>query len=363
MTPSSAGSASASQKKIMLSAIQPSNRLTIGNYIGAVKNWARMQADYDCIFFAVDMHVLTEPRASLAAAIDLKNQTYKALATYIACGLDPDKGSLFVQSHVKEHAELAWILTTHATMGEVSRMTQYKDKAQKHGESIPMGLFAYPVLMASDILLYQTDLVPVGADQKQHIELARDLAMRMNNFYTPGWNADPAKAKGAITAPLFRLPEPWIPKQGGRVLSLQDPTKKMSKSDQDPKATLFLDDTDKDIEKKVKSAMTDSGSEISYSPKDKPGVSNLLEIQAVLTGKSIDDIVASYAGKQYGHLKVDTAQICVETIRPIREKTAELMKDTSYLDQVLKRGAEKARKRAAATMSAVLDKIGFIAPT
>lgn len=333
-------------KKIMLSAVQPSNRLTIGNYIGAVMNWAKMQKEHECIFFAVDMHVLTDSRGSE----DLKRQTYQAIATYIACGLNPDESTLFVQSHVKEHAELSWILTCHATMGEVSRMTQFKDKSSKHNESIPMGLFAYPVLMAADILLYQTNLVPVGADQKQHVELTRDLAIRMNNHYTP-------KA-----SPLFTLPEPWIPKVGGKILSLQDPLKKMSKSDPDPKATLFLDDSDKDIEKKVKSAVTDSGSEIIASP-DKPGILNLLTLQSVLTGKTIAEIEAAYVGKQYGHLKVDTAQICVEAIRPVREKTEKLMADRAYLDQVLKRGAEKARERAARTMKEVIAKIGFIPAT
>jgi tryptophanyl-tRNA synthetase len=261
---------------------------------------------------------------------------------------------------VPEHAELSWILTCHATMGEVSRMTQFKDKSAKHGEMIPMGLFTYPVLMAADILLYQTNLVPVGADQKQHVELTRDLAIRMNNHYTPGWNADPAKSKGPVPAPMFALPDPWIPKEGARVMSLQDPTKKMSKSDPDPSATLFLDDSDKDIEKKVKRAVTDSGTEITDSP-EKPGVRNLLEIQSVLTGKSIAELVASYAGKQYGHLKVDTAAVCVETIRPIREKVEKLMADKSYLDGVLKTGADRARERAQRTMATVFDKMGFIA--
>jgi tryptophanyl-tRNA synthetase len=346
---------SVTDKKIMLSAVQPSDRLTIGNYIGAVMNWTKMQADYDCIFFAVDLHVLTAKRGSA----DLRRHVYQAIATYIACGLDPSRVILFAQSHVKEHAELAWILTCHATMGEVSRMTQFKDKSQKHGETIPMGLFAYPVLMAADILLYQTNLVPVGADQKQHVELTRDIAIRMNNHYTPGWDRDPAKSKEKPATPLFALPEPWIPKQGGKIMSLQDPTKKMSKSDTDPKATLFLDDTDKEIEKKVKSAVTDSGTEITDSP-EKPGVRNLLEIQSVLTGKSIPELVAAYTGKQYGHLKVDTAQICVDTIRPVREKTEKLMADLGYLDQVLKRGADRARERAAETMARVNDVMGFV---
>ncbi len=347
-------SAAAPSKKVMLSAVQPSNRLTIGNYVGAVLNWVKLQADYDCIFFAVDLHVITNQRGSA----ELRRQTYLTLATYIAAGLDVKESTLFVQSHVPEHAELSWLLTCHATMGEVSRMTQFKDKSGKHGgESIPMGLFAYPVLMAADILLYQTNFVPVGADQKQHVELTRDLALRMNNYYTAGWDKP-----GTKETPLFTLPEPWIPKVGGKILSLQDPTQKMSKSDADPKATLFLDDTDKDIEKKVKSAVTDSGSEIIDSD-EKPGIRNLLTLQSVFTGKSIPEIVASYAGKQYGHLKVDTAAICVEAIRPIREETAKLMGDLAYLDQVLKRGAEKARQIASVTLTRVNDKMGFIPRT
>ncbi len=335
-------------KKVMLSAVTPSNRLTIGNYIGAVQNWQRLQKDYDCVFFAVDMHSITDQRGSAA----LRENTYRALATYLACGIDTNNAILFVQSHVKEHAELSWILTCHATMGEVSRMTQYKDKSQKHGESIPMGLFAYPVLMAADILLYQTDLVPVGADQKQHVELARDLAIRMNNYYTPGWD------KGKDT-PLFKVPEPHIPTQGAKILSLQDPLKKMSKSDQDPKATIFLDDSDKEIEKKFKSAVTDSGTEITLSD-DKPGVKNLLTIQSCLTGKSVDDLVASYVGKMYGHLKVDTANIAIEKIAPIREEVNRLMNDRGELDRILKIGADKAHERASKTLARVADKMGFI---
>lgn len=335
-------------KKIMLSAVTPSNRLTIGNYIGAVQNWQRLQSDYDCIFFAVDMHTLTDQRGSAA----LRENTYRALATYLACGIDTKNAMLFVQSHVKEHAELSWLLTCHATMGEVSRMTQYKDKSQKHGESIPMGIFAYPVLMAADILLYQTNLVPVGADQKQHVELARDLAIRMNNYYTNGWD------KGNDT-PLFTVPEPHIPTQGAKILSLQDPLKKMSKSDSDPKATIFLDDSDKDIEKKFKSAVTDSGSEITASD-DKPGVKNLLTIQSCLTGKSIQELVTSYAGKMYGHLKVDTANIAIEKVRPIREEVTRLMTDKGELDRILKLGADNARERAVKTLDRVKEKVGFI---
>lgn len=362
-------------KQITLSALTPTNRIQLGNYLGAVRNWVQMQNEYDCLFFAVDMHAITDKKEKPDPQ-GLRDSTYQAIATYIAAGLDPEKSTLFVQSHVKEHAELAWILTCHATMGELSRMTQYKDKSQKHGDSIPYGLFAYPVLMAADILLYQAELIPVGADQKQHVELTRDLAIRMNNLYTPGWDkavnlaggksgkSDPNKA-GVLQMPteaLFTIPEPWIPPTGARIMSLQDPTKKMSKSDPDPNASVFLTDSDKDIEKKLKRAVTDSGTEITDSP-DKPGIRNLLEIQSVITGKPVADLVASYAGKQYGHLKVDTAQIVIETVRPIREEALKLLGDRTHLDAILKRGAEKARARAQKTLTKVVERIGFISAT
>jgi tryptophanyl-tRNA synthetase len=346
---------SQNEKKIMLSALTPSNRITIGNYLGAIRNWVNLSRDYECLFFAVDLHALTERR-------DPKLQrelSRKAIAFYLACGLDPDANTIFYQSHVKEHAELAWILTCHSSMGELSRMTQYKDKSSKHGESIPTGLFCYPVLMAADILLYQTNLVPVGIDQKQHIELARDLALRMNNLYSPGWDKLGKDGSPAKVKPLFTVPEPVIPTLGAKIMSLQDPTKKMSKSDPDALASVFLDDSDKDIEKKVKRAVTDSGSEIKNTP-DKPGVQNLLTIQSVLTGKSFTELEESYLGKQYGHLKVDTAEILIETIRPIREKAEAYLKDEAFLQECLKKGADKARKRAEATMTRVRDELGLI---
>ncbi|MCC6556718.1 MAG: tryptophan--tRNA ligase [Polyangiaceae bacterium] len=327
-------------KKVMLSAVQPSNRLTIGNYLGALKNWVRLQGDHDCIFFAVDLHAITvaqEPE-------ELRGQTYRAVATYIAAGIDPDRAMLFVQSHVPQHAELAWVLTCFAYMGELSRMTQFKDKSAKQGQNIPAGLFAYPVLMAADILLYQADLVPVGDDQKQHVELTRDLAARMNRLYGDD---------------LFKIPAPCPPPIGARIMSLQDPTAKMSKSDPDPNSAIYLSDPDKVIEKKIKRAVTDSGSEITWDDA-KPGIKNLLTIQAAITGKSPEEIVAQYAGKQYGHLKVDTAQIVVEAVRPIRERTDQLLQDLSYLDQILARGAEQARERAERTLVEVHRRVGFI---
>lgn len=337
-------------KKTLLSALTPSNRVTLGNYIGAIRNWSKLQNDYDCIFFAVDQHAITERKDPK----QLRELTYLAVASYIAAGIDPAKAILFVQSHVTAHVELAWVLTCQTNMGELGRMTQYKDKSQKHGESIPAGLFMYPVLMASDILLYQTDLVPVGADQKQHIELARDLAIRMNHHF--------GKDAAGKAAPLFKIPEPWIPPVGAKIMSLQDPTKKMSKSDADPHASVFLDDEDKEIEKKLKRAVTDSGTEITDDDA-KPGVKNLLTIQSVLTEKAIPELVASYAGKMYGHLKVDTAEIVVNHVRPIREEMKRLLADKGELDRVLRKGADAARARAQPTLASVYERIGFIPAT
>lgn len=327
-------------KKVMLSAIQPSNKITLGNYLGAVKNWVQLGKDYDSIFFAVDLHTITirqDPK-------ELREQTYRAIAACIASGLDPEQVLLFVQSHVPEHAELAWVLNCYTYMGELNRMTQFKDKSAKQGQNIPAGLFNYPVLMASDILLYHTNLVPVGEDQKQHIEITRDVAIRMNNIYGKD---------------LFTIPEPYIPPVGARIMSLQDPTTKMSKSDPDPNSAIYLDDSDDTIMKKFKKAVTDSGTEIAYDEK-KPGVSNLIEIQAAITGKRPVEIVANYAGKQYGHLKIGTAELVISTLGPIRDKTAELLKDTSYLDSLLKSGAEKASERARKVLATTYDRLGFI---
>jgi tryptophanyl-tRNA synthetase len=324
----------------MLSAVQPSNRLTIGNYLGAVKNWVQLQHDYDCIFFAVDLHSITvrqDPK-------ELREQTYQAIATYIAAGINPDEATLFVQSHVSEHAELSWALTCFTYMGELNRMTQFKDKSAKQGQNIPAGLFVYPALMAADILLYGTHLVPVGEDQKQHIELTRDLAIRMNNLYGKD---------------LFVVPEVYIPPVGARVMSLQDPNSKMSKSDPDPNSAIYLSDTNDQILKKLKRAVTDSGSEVTYED-SKPGVKNLLNIQAAITGKKPEEIVASYAGKMYGHLKIDTAEIITQSVGPIRDRVKELMADRAYLESVLARGADKARARAQVTLTKVYDRLGFL---
>jgi tryptophanyl-tRNA synthetase len=331
-------------KKTLLSAVTPSNTLQIGNYLGALKNWVKLQKDFECIFFAVDMHAITVRQDPA----ELRKRTRTAVANYIASGIDPEQATLFIQSHVPAHAELMWILNCFAYMGELNRMTQFKDKSAKQGQNISTGLFTYPVLMAADILLYQTDLVPVGEDQKQHIELTRDLAIRMNNAF---------KSKSAPE--LFRVPEPWIPPVGARIMSLQNPMAKMAKSDPDPNASVYLDDTDDQILKKIKRAVTDSGSEITYDD-SKPGVKNLLTIQAAITGKPIADLVASYAGKQYGHLKVETAELVVQEIRPVRERTAQILAEPGYLDGILKKGAEAASERAEKTLKRVKEAIGFI---
>lgn len=326
----------------MLSAIQPTNPMTLGNFIGAMRNWTNLQANYDSLFFAVDQHAITlrQDPATLRA------HTYRMMATFVAAGLDPEKCTLFVQSHVPEHTELGWILTCNAYIGELSRMTQYKDKSAKQGENIPAGLFVYPVLMAADILLYQTDIVPVGDDQKQHVELTRDIAERMNRAYG---------------SELFKIPSPWNPKYGSRVMSLQEPTKKMSKSDADPKATIFLTDENNVISKKFKSAVTDSGSEITFDDA-KPGIKNLIQIQCALSGESPEQVVARYVGKMYGHLKVETADMVIATIGPIRDETNRLLGDLGELDRILQRGAEKARQRAAVTLGKVRQAVGFVSP-
>jgi len=324
----------------MLSGVQPTKQITLGNYLGAIKNWVTLQDQFDCYFMSVDLHAITlrqDPK-------DLREATYYSLATYLACGLKADHCKLFIQSHVPEHAELGWLLTCNAYIGELSRMTQFKDKGDKQGENIPTGLFVYPVLMAADILLYDSNLVPVGADQKQHIELTRDLAQRMNSLY------------GKDT---FVVPEPYIPKVGSKIMSLLDPESKMSKSDVNPNAVVFLNDTADAIIKKIKRAVTDSGSEITDKP-EQAGVHNLLTMQSAITGKTIAEIVPTYVGKQYGHLKVETAEIVASALEPIRNESARLMKDRAHLDQVLRKGAEKAREHAAKTLKRVYDRVGLV---
>ncbi len=334
-------------KKVVLSAVQPTNSAHIGNYLGAIKNWIPYLDLYDCLFFAVDLHSITVNQDPA----ELRENTYRSIATYIACGIDPARATLFVQSHVPAHAELAWVLTCNSSMGELSRMTQYKDKSQRHGTHIPTGLFTYPVLMAADILLYGTNLVPVGEDQKQHLELARDLAERMNHRY-------PKDASGT-ESPLFQIPEPMIAKVGARVMSLQDPALKMSKSDPSPGACVFLNDSDKEIEKKFKRAVTDSGSEVP-AENPSPGIQNLLQIQASFLDEHFEKVHARYIGKQYGYLKVDTASVAVEKIRPIRTEIEKILNDRNYLTKVIKKGQETAAARAEKVRNEVYKRIGFI---
>jgi tryptophanyl-tRNA synthetase len=338
---------STSGKKIVLSAVQATNSPTIGNYLGAIKNWIPLLDEYECIFFAVDLHSITveqDPKA-------LRENTYRSIAAYIACGIDPKKATLFVQSHVPEHAELSWVLTCHANMGELNRMTQFKDKSTKAGAQIPAGLFTYPVLMAADILLYHTNFVPVGDDQKQHLELARDLAQRMNFRY-------PESSEGE-KSPLFTVPEPMIAKVGARIMSLQEPDSKMSKSDVLAGATVFLTDSDKEIEKKFKRAVTDSGTEVQADAQSS-GISNLIQIQACFLNESYDTVLSRYVGRGYGYLKVDTANIAVDAIRPIRNQIEELVKDQGYLNEILKAGRTAARARAEKVLNEVYKRVGFI---
>ncbi|MCM0605526.1 MAG: tryptophan--tRNA ligase [Xanthomonadaceae bacterium] len=327
-------------KKIMLSGVQPTRAITLGNYLGAIKNWVKLQKEYQCYFMSVDLHAITlkqDPK-------ELRDATYYGIATYLAAGIHPKTCNMFVQSHVSEHAELGWVLTCYSTMGELNRMTQFKDKSGKQGDHIPTGLFTYPALMAADILLYDSNAVPVGADQKQHIELTRDIAIRMNNLY------------GKDT---FVIPEPYIAPVGAKIMSLLDPESKMSKSDVNANASVFLTDSEDTIRKKIKRAVTDSGSEITADTKQS-GVHNLLTIQSCILGKSIQELADSYAGKQYGHLKVETGDIVAAAINPIRTEIEKLMGDLGYLNELLKKGAENARERASKTLARVYDRLGFI---
>lgn len=329
----------ANGKKNILSGSAPSGNLSLGNYIGAVRNWGALQDEYNCYYMVVDLHSITTKQDPKV----LRERSLAFYAQYLACGLDPEKNVIFMQSHVAEHAELAWILNCYTPFGDLTRMTQFKDKSVTHAKNINAGLFTYPVLMAADILLYDAHLVPVGEDQKQHLELARDVAGRFNNEH----------------GETFAMPDPYIPKVGARIMALQEPTKKMSKSDANPHNTVYLLDEPKQIEKKLKSATTDSGSEIKFA-EDKPGVSNLLEIHSTLSGKSIPELEAHFAGKMYGHLKVETAEVVVETLRPVREKYQALLQDQTYLRSVMKKNAERAREHAARTLARAYEKVGFI---
>ncbi len=327
------------QKKRIFSGIQPSGDLTLGSYMGAIKSWAALQEDYDCLFCIVDMHAITV-RQNPA---DLRRRTVEQMAQYIACGLDPEKNIMFVQSHVPQHAELSWVLGCYTQFGELSRMTQFKDKSAKHADNITAGLFTYPVLMAADILLYQADLVPVGQDQKQHVELCRDIAARFNNSFPD----------------TFTIPEPFIPKMGARIMSLGTPENKMSKSE--PDGCVFLMDSPEDIARKFKRAVTDCETAVRYDKENKPGVSNLLTIYCAATGKTIEQAEAEFAGQGYGVFKPAVGEAVIELLRPIREESQRLLKDKAYLESVCKDGAEKASYLATKTLRKVYKKVGFVA--
>ena len=328
-------------KKRMLSGIKPSGDLTLGSYLGAVKNWAERADQYDCFYFMADLHAITV-RQNPA---DLRRRTLEQLAQYIACGLDPEKNTLFVQSHVHQHAELGWVLDCYSQFGELSRMTQFKDKSAKNADNINAGLFTYPSLMAADILLYQPDLVPVGHDQKQHCELTRDVAQRFNSVY----------------GDVFKIPEPYIPEKGARVMSLNAPDSKMSKSM--PEGCVFLMERPEDIQRKFKRAITDSDTEncVRFDPENKPGVANLMSIYAAVTGKTYEEIESEFAGMGYGAFKPKVGEAVIETLRPIREETTRLLKDKAYLESVYRDGAMKASYVAEKTLRKVYKKVGFLA--
>ncbi|NCB05422.1 MAG: tryptophan--tRNA ligase [Clostridia bacterium] len=326
------------QKKIIFSGIQPSGTLTLGNYIGALRNFKLLEDEYRCIYCVVDMHAITVRQEASV----LRRRCLDVAATYIATGLDPDKSLIYCQSHVSGHAELAWILNCYTYMGELSRMTQFKDKSQKHADNINAGLFTYPVLMAADILLYQADLVPIGADQKQHLEITRDIAQRFNSVY----------------GDVFTIPEAYIPKVGARVMSLQEPTRKMSKSDPEETYIAILDKPE-DIRRKLKRAVTDSEGEIRFDPENKPGVSNLLSILSALTGEAPDKVAQGMSGLGYGALKDRVTDCVIETLTPVQAEYERLMKNKDYLQQVIDRNALTAATLANRTLNKVKRKIGF----
>ena len=326
-------------KKVMLSGIQPSGDLTLGSYLGAIKNWSERAEIFDCYYFMADLHSITV-RQNPA---DLRRRTIEQLAQYIACGLDPEKNTLFIQSHVPAHTQLGWVLNCYTMFGELSRMTQFKDKSAKNAENINGGLFTYPALMAADILLSQPDYVPVGSDQKQHVELCRDIAQRFNGLYSD----------------TFTLPEPFIPKVGARVMSLSDPTSKMSKSD--PDGCVFLMDKPEDIMRKFKRAVTDCETAVKFDKENKAGISNLLSIYCAATGKTLTEAETEFAGQGYGIFKPAVGESVVELLRPIREESERIMADKAYLEGIYKEGASRAQYLANKTLSKVYRKIGFAA--
>ena len=327
------------QKKKVLSCIQPSGMLTLGNYLGALKNWLNMQEEFDCTFAVADLHAITVRQEPAK----LRQQIYSTYALMLALGLEPDKSTLFIQSHVPAHSQLSWLLSCYTQFGEMSRMTQFKDKSAKHADNVNVGLFSYPVLMAADILLYKPDFVPVGADQKQHLEIARDIAERFNGIY----------------GDVFTVPDPYIPKIGARVMSLQDPTKKMSKSDENLNAWVaILDDPDA-IMRKFKRAVTDSEAVVCLG-EEKHGINNLIGIYSAITGKTAEQITAEFEGKGYGDFKMAVGEAVVEELRPIRERYDAIIKDKAALEALYREGAEKANYVARKTLSKAMKKVGFV---
>lgn len=327
------------QRKTVLSAIQPSGMLTLGNYLGALKNWKNMQDDFDCLFAVADLHAITVRQEPAK----LRAQIYTTCALLLSLGLDPEKSIMFIQSHVAAHSQLSWILSCYTQFGELSRMTQFKDKSAKHADNVNVGLFSYPALMAADILLYKPDFVPVGADQKQHLEITRDIAARYNGIY----------------GDVFKIPEPYIPKNGARVMSLQDPTKKMSKSDENLNAFVTLLDTEDEIMRKFKRAVTDSGSEIKIG-EDKLGINNLISIYSAVTGKTAEQIENDFAGKGYGDFKKAVGEAVAEELRPIREEYNHFISDKKQLEDIYREGAERAEHIANRTLAKVMKKIGYV---
>ena len=326
-------------KKKVLSCIQPSGLLTLGNYLGALKNWTEMQYEFDCTFAVADLHAITVRQEPAK----LRSQIYSTFAILLALGIDPEKNTVFIQSQVPEHTALSWLLSCYTQFGEMSRMTQFKDKSKKHPDNINVGLFSYPVLMAADILLYKSDLVLVGEDQKQHLEIARDIAVRFNNIY----------------GDVFTVPEAYIPKAGARIRSLQDPSKKMSKSDDNVNAWIAILDGRDDIIRKFKRAVTDSGSEVRMAD-DKPGVSNLITIYSAVTGKSTADVEREFEGKGYGDFKLAVGEAVADALAPIKQKHDDIIKDKAELERLYKAGAEKAERVARKTYMKAMKKVGFV---
>ena len=327
-------------KKTILSASVATGNLTLGNYIGAITNWHKLQKDYNCFYMVADLHSITVPQDPKA----LRTRRMSFLAQYLACGLDPEKNTIFMQSHISAHAELSWVLSSMTSMGSLNRMTQFKEKSKKEEKNILAGLFTYPVLMAADILLYQTHLVPVGEDQKQHLEFTRDIAQSFNKKYGES----------------FVVPEPYIPKVGARIMSLREPKKKMSKSDTDERNYIALLDDPKKIEKKIKASVTDSGNKVLYEEEKNPGIANLLNIYSALTGKEIKAIERDFEGKMYGHFKIAVAECICETLKPVQEKYNDYIKNKDYLEKILKTNGEKARTVANKTLQKVYERIGFL---